>query len=65
MRAIITYPNPDGTYDEIGTNNRHVSKSYKTLGALLKYNVRPGLKARFEIYLTENFYKQPDKVIYK
>lgn len=66
MKAIITRPNEDGTYDEVGMGNRHLTKPYKTLKNLIKWNIPDHYKGkiRFEIWYGDNIYKDPDKVIF-
>ena len=61
MKAIITYPNPDGTYDEVGTRNKWLTSHYKTERGLLRYAVQ-GRPARIE-YFT-NIFADPYKVSY-
>lgn len=52
MKAIVTHQNEDGTFDDVGTNNRFVTKQYKTERNLIKFNRNPKFprKVRFEFY---------------
>jgi len=37
MRAIVTKQNADGSYDEVGMNNRTIIGPYKRYGTINKY----------------------------
>lgn len=64
MRAIVTRPNEDGSYDEIGTNNRMVTGVYKTLKNLVKFGV-PFWKGKLRVEVYADSIHQPAiKVIY-
>jgi hypothetical protein len=39
MKAIITRQNADGTYDEVGINNRMLRSEYKSIKSLLRYGI--------------------------
>lgn len=39
MKAIITRPNSDGTYDDVGMNNQYLTSHYKTKTGLLRYGI--------------------------
>ena len=64
MRAIITRPREDGSYDEVGMNNRTLTKEYKTVERLLRYGL-PHWEGtlRVEIYLSGIHKPTPDKII--
>jgi hypothetical protein len=53
MKLILTRQNFDGTYDEVGMNNRTVISGYKTMRNAIKYRVLPfslGRPVRVEEY---------------
>ena len=53
MKLILTRQNPNGTYDEVGMNNRTVITGYKTVRNAIKYRVLPfgqGRPVRVEEY---------------
>jgi hypothetical protein len=53
MKLILTRQNPNGTYDEVGMNNRTVISGYKTMRNAIKYRVLPfslGRPVRVEEY---------------
>ena len=67
MRAIITRPNSDGTYDEVGTNNRTVSYSYNTLRNLQRFAIPDNFKGkiRLEIFFSDSIpVGKPDLTIF-
>ena len=51
MRAIITRPNEDGSYNEVGMNNRTVTGQYKTKKGLLRYGIPDHFKGKLRIEL--------------
>lgn len=65
MKAIVTRPNTDNTYDEVGMNNRYLTSRYRTEKGLLRYGIAKHFKGkiRVEIYYG-NIYGKPDKTIY-
>lgn len=67
MKAIVTKRNADGSYDEVGMNNRALFSHYKTKQGLLRYGVKPfanGRTCRVEIYYGDDIHKIPSEVIY-
>lgn len=66
MKAIITLQNPDGSYDEVGMNNRRVFgplRSESTLLARLKSWA--GKKAfRAEIFNGDSIYSTPARTLF-
>ena len=36
---IVTRKNSDDSFDNVGTNNRYLTSSYKTLAGLIRYGV--------------------------
>lgn len=66
MRAIITQPNKDGTYDDVGMNNRTVTKNYKTFKNLIQHGIPSNFvgRLRLEIWHGENIYGKPKEVVY-
>jgi hypothetical protein len=67
MRAIITRPRNDGTYDEVGMNNRTLTKHYETERGLLKYGIPKHFKGtlRIELYNSTIHSDKPLKIIYR
>ena len=67
MRAIVSIPHADGTYDNVGMNRRYISNEYKTERNLI-HNVQkrnPGQKLRLEVwYSWDNRYSEPNKIIF-
>lgn len=66
MRAIITKQNDDGTYNDVGMNNRYLSKPYSTERGLIRFAIPKFWtvhKVRLEIF-GESIYGIPAKVIY-
>ena len=66
MRAIITRPNNDGTYDEVGMNNRTITKNYKSKQSLKRYAIPDHFKnkgkLRIEYFI--NIYNEPFDIEY-
>jgi hypothetical protein len=65
MKAIITRANPDGSFDEVGMNNRTVTKSYKTRRGLFNYGLPENFRGRLriEIFSDERFYGDPIEIM--
>lgn len=52
-RYIVTRQNADGTFDEVGMNNRMLISDYKTYRNAYKYAINPfgrGKLCRVEVY---------------
>lgn len=66
MKAIITRPNEDGSYDEVGMNNRYLVSHYKTKRGLLRYGIAKHYKGkvRIEIWYGDNIYKEVNETLY-
>ena len=67
MKIIVTRENADGTYDDVGTNNRALISGYKTLKNAMKFGVMPfanGKSIRVEIFPHGNIYAEFNWVIY-
>ena len=67
MKIIVTKENVDGTYDDVGTNNRALISGYKTLKNAMKFGVMPfanNKAIRVEIYPHGNIYAECNWVIY-
>ena len=67
MKIIVTKENADGTYDDVGMNNRALFSNYKTLKNAIKFGAVPyadGKKIRVEVYPTGNIYAECNWVIY-
>ncbi len=67
MKAIITVQNADGTYDEVGMNNRTMVSHLKSERGILKWakeyaNVRKAKNIRLEFF-GSNIYKDAFKTI--
>lgn len=67
MKIIVTKENADGSFDNVGTNNRALFSNYKTLKNAIKFGAVPyadGKKIRVEVYPTDNIYAECNWVIY-
>lgn len=69
MKAIITRPNSDGTYDDVGMNNRTVVGPYKLLNNLIRHGTPQHFKGkgrlRYELFYGDSILpEKPDKTIY-
>lgn len=67
MKIIVTKENADGTYDDVGTNNRALISGYKTLKNAMKFGVMPfanNKAIRVEIYPHGNIYAECNWVMY-
>ena len=69
MKAIVTQRREDGSYDEVGTNNRRIvdGKSLSGMHRRMKHWtwMRPGAPYRMEIFYGDTIHKdKPDKVMY-
>lgn len=67
MQAIITKRNADGSYDNVGMENRTVTKQYKTARNLLKFGVPASWRNfgfRIEWFKKFDSYSDPFKVTY-
>lgn len=67
MKAIVTRANPDGSFDEVGMNNRFVTNTYKTKHGLLRYGI-PAIfkgKVRIEIFNGSSIYGSPIEITVK
>lgn len=67
MKAIITRPNSDGTYDDVGMNNRTVSGTYRLLSNLIKHGTPKHFKGRlrYELFYGDSILpEKPDKTAY-
>lgn len=64
MKAIVTRQNPDGSFDEVGMNNRTVFGPYRAQRTIEKlaaeFAGRRGY--RVELYRTDSIYGEPDDV---
>lgn len=52
-KYIVTRQNDDGSYDEVGMNNRCIISGYKTFRNAFKYGINPfgnGKRVRVEVY---------------
>jgi hypothetical protein len=57
----VTKQNADGSYDEVGMNNRCIISGYKTFRNAFKYGINPfgnGKTVRVEVY-NENVFAEP------
>jgi hypothetical protein len=61
MKVILTRQNPDGSYDEVGMNNRRLHSHYKTVQGALRYALKSatpdwrGVTVRFEFFHDAGF----------
>jgi len=65
MKAIITRQNKDGTFDNVGMNNKMITGEYKTKKNLLRYGIPEHFKkhtCRIELFLDIHD-KQPFEII--
>lgn len=57
-RYLCTKQNADGTFDEVGMNNRTIISGYKSWSTALRYGVRrwagEGRCVRVEVYYGDN-----------
>jgi len=63
-KYIVTKQNDDGSYDEVGTNNRCIISGYKTFRNAFKYGINPfgnGKTVRVEVY-GNNIFGKPSGV---
>ncbi len=63
---IVTRQNKDGTYDEVGMDQRCIISGYKTFRNAFKYGINPfgrGAKCRVEVY-GSSVYTPPLKVMF-
>lgn len=64
MKAIITRQNKDGTFDSCGTNNRMITREYKTATNVLRYGI-PAIwltqKVKIDIYYFNIYKEVPDR----
>ena len=64
MKVIITKQNQDGSYNEVGMNNRFLSTSFKTVTGLLERGMPyKDCTVRLELF-RENLYVDPYEVKY-
>ena len=61
MKALLTKQNDDGTYDECGMNNQHITSAYRTERGLRRYGLGrfKGL-VRVKMYNDNDIYRNPD-----
>lgn len=67
MKIIVTKQNADGSFDNVGTNNRAIFSGYKTLKNAIKFGALPyanGKVIRVEVYPGGNIYTECNWVIY-
>lgn len=67
MKAIATVQNPDGTYDEVGMNNRRTTNAYQTERGLMRYGLKfcaglwpHGARVRVEIFTGDRVPTNPE-----
>lgn len=62
---IVTRKNKDGTFDQVGMNNRILTRNYKTLKGLLKYGISDQWKQTgFKVERFINVYGNPLNVYF-
>ena len=53
LKIIVTKQNKDGSFDEVGMNNRALFSNYKTLKNAIKFGAKPfanGKACRVEVF---------------
>ena len=64
---IITRKNSDGSYDEVGMNNRCIVRGYKTYRNAFKYAINPygaGRTCRVEQYNGDSVQGEPSIIFF-
>jgi hypothetical protein len=64
---IVTRQNTDGTFDEVGSNNRTVITGYKSYQSAMRYAIKPfaqGRVVRVEVYHNDNVHRTPDETFH-
>jgi hypothetical protein len=64
MRFIVTKQNADGTFDEVGMNNRVPCRSLKRAKEAAKFWAKQGHKVRVEGWDLESYYNPWSKPSY-
>lgn len=68
MKIICTRQNEDGSFDNVGTNNRFLTSHYKTIRGFIRYGIPETYRKRnlrIDIFHDHNFYVAPPyKIIY-
>lgn len=67
MKFIVTRKNADGTFDDVGMNNRFVTQGYSSLRTMLRYGVPAAWRSagiRVEVFPADRIYGQPIGVHY-
>jgi hypothetical protein len=67
MKFIITRQNSDGTFDEVGMNNRYVTGGYMSQRTLIRYGIPMHWQlagVRIEGYKRDSVLGEPDWVSY-
>jgi len=67
MKIIYTRQNKDGSYDEVGMNNRRLTSKYNTTNGFIRYGIPSdyyGNTLKLEVWYGDNIYRAPDKVKY-
>jgi hypothetical protein len=67
MKIICTRQNKDGSYDEVGMNNRFLTSNYTTTNGFLRYGIPThfyGHTLQLEVFYGDNVYRNPDKTVY-
>ena len=61
-RYIVTKQNKDGSFDEVGMNNRTIIDGLSTYGRTFRHRINPfgnGKVVRVEVYYGSNIYGKP------
>ena len=67
MKIIYTKANKDGSYDEVGMNNRRLTSDYTTTRGFIRYGIPTdfyGNTLRLEVFYGDSIYQNPDKTLY-
>lgn len=67
MKIVVTIKSPDGSYDEVGMQNRAIFTHYKTLQGAIKYGAlrfAKGKPFRLEVLDEANVFGKSKQVIF-
>jgi hypothetical protein len=67
VKIICSRQNSDGSYDDVGMNNRFLTSQYNTVRGFIRYGIPTsyyGNTLRLEVFYGDNVYRDPDKTQY-
>jgi hypothetical protein len=67
MKIIYTRQNKDGSYDEVGMDNRRLTSKYTTTNGFVRHGIPSdyyGHTLRLEVWFGNNIYCAADKTLY-